>query len=340
MPDPEEQKDLLPGDEGPRKKKLGAYHVVLGKMPSCGSCLDRIPGPQPLKIFVMVALYFLIGYLYYHSNPDMGWDMLTNFYFVSISITTVGYGDYGPGPAGGLQNAKIFTIFYITFGFVVVYGALSSLMSAYVEIVQEQLLKRINEKGGGGVDPDTIPPDDTDIDKMLAGKRSFYVGMIFCLILTGGVIVSYNETIDGTDGQKWTFIEGFYWAFQTTSTIGYGDQYLHRRSRIFGALYAIVSVGMLSTCLSGFEAAKTQADEEKHYRKLMRQKLDEKMIAALDKNGDGVDRAEFLMGMLISMECTTERNCDAILKRFAELDKDGSGKLDHEDLVRIAEQYS
>ena len=52
---------------------------------------------------------------------------------------------------------------------------------------------------------------------------------------------------------------------------GYGDQYLHRRSRIFGALYAIVSVGMLSTCLSGFEAAKTQADEEKHYRKLMRQ---------------------------------------------------------------------
>ena len=81
-------------------------------------------------------------------------------------------------------------------------------------------MKRINEKGGGGVDPDTIPPDDTDIDKMLAGKRSFYVGMIFFLILTGGVIVSYNETIDGTDGQKWTFIEGFYWAFQTTSTIG------------------------------------------------------------------------------------------------------------------------
>ena len=64
------------------------------------------------------------------------------------------------------------------------------------------------------------------------------------------------------------------------------------------------------------------------------------MIAALDKNGDGVDRAEFLMGMLISMECTTERNCDAILKRFAELDKDGSGKLDHDDLVRIAGQYS
>ena len=99
-----------------------------------------------MKIFVMVALYYLIGYLYYHSNPDMGWDMLTNFYFVSISITTVGYGDYGPGPAGGLQNAKIFTIFYITFGFVVVYGALSSLMSAYGTDTHFSLLSSLDRK--------------------------------------------------------------------------------------------------------------------------------------------------------------------------------------------------
>jgi len=343
MPDPEYQP--VPGEEGAQKKPRG-YHVVLGKLPSCGALLDRIPGPQPAKIFVMILIYYLIGYGYYSNNEDLGngdgygWDLMTSFYFISISITTVGYGDKGMGPVGGLQGAKLFTIFYVTFGFMVVYGSLSALMSTYVEIVQKQLLKKMGDPKDANVDPDSMPPTDADIDKMLQNKRSFYMSMIIFLLITGGVVTSMVETVE-VDGEdvSWTFTEGLYWAFQTTSTVGYGDQFLHKRSRVFGALYAIVSVALLSTCISGFEAAKEQADGEKHYRKLMRQELNEDMIAALDQNGDGVDRAEFLMGMLVKMECATQRNCDSILKRFSELDADGSGKLDHKDLERIASQY-
>jgi hypothetical protein len=36
-----------------------------------------------------------------------------------------------------------------------------------------------------------------------------------------------------------------------------------------------------------------------------------------------VDRAEFLMGMLVAMDCASERDCAALLARFDELDTDG-----------------
>ena len=49
-----------------------------------------------------------------------------------------------------------------------------------------------------------------------------------------------------------------------------------------------------------------------------------------------MDRAEFLMGMLVAMDCASERDCAALLARFDELDTDGSGRLDHDDLEEIA----
>jgi hypothetical protein len=60
----------------------------------------------------------------------------------------------------------------------------------------------------------------------------------------------------------------------------------------------------------------------------------------MDKNGDGVSRAEFLMGMLVAMDLCEERECLGLLARFDELDSDQSGQLDSEDLQRIADSFS
>jgi hypothetical protein len=46
-----------------------------------------------LKILV-IFLYYVIGCLYYNAN--MEWDALDCIYFITVSITTVGYGDYSP----------------------------------------------------------------------------------------------------------------------------------------------------------------------------------------------------------------------------------------------------
>ena len=46
---------------------------------------------------------------------------------------------------------------------------------------------------------------------------------------------------------------------------------------------------------------------EKDFRSLCRQDLDPEMISNLDKDGDGVDKVEFVVGMLVSMGSVNER---------------------------------
>jgi hypothetical protein len=45
---------------------------------------------QMLSVFV----FYLVGVLFYHNN--MGWNITDCIYYITVSITTVGYGDYSP----------------------------------------------------------------------------------------------------------------------------------------------------------------------------------------------------------------------------------------------------
>lgn len=58
-----------------------------------------------------VVLFMLgIGTLVFHELEDWGW--LDSFYFVVMTLTTIGYGDFAPQTALG----KIFVIFYVILG--------------------------------------------------------------------------------------------------------------------------------------------------------------------------------------------------------------------------------
>lgn len=57
-----------------------------------------------------------------------------------------------------------------------------------------------------------VPADDTDVNAVLRGQRLLYMGLIFLLQLAGAGVVCYVES--------WPFVDGLYWAFQTTSTVG------------------------------------------------------------------------------------------------------------------------
>ncbi|MFA6194331.1 MAG: potassium channel family protein [Patescibacteria group bacterium] len=90
---------------------------------------------RSLLFFVLVILF--IGTFFYHKVE--GWRWLDSFYFSSISLTTVGYGDITPKTDIG----KIFTVFYIFSGVGVILGFITSVANkAHEKNITEDLIDK------------------------------------------------------------------------------------------------------------------------------------------------------------------------------------------------------
>jgi len=77
--------------------------------------------------FVLVVVTLAAGTLFYWQVE--GLSLLDSFYFSSITLTTVGYGDLKPQTAAG----KLFTIFYIFTGIGLILAFLNAVARAAVD---------------------------------------------------------------------------------------------------------------------------------------------------------------------------------------------------------------
>ncbi len=84
----------------------------------------------------LVVLLLSIGTFYYHNTE--GWSYVNAFYFSTMTLTTIGYGDLYPTTEGG----KIFTSFYAIFGIGIMLYILSSVVGGLV-FQQERRFSRI-----------------------------------------------------------------------------------------------------------------------------------------------------------------------------------------------------
>jgi len=88
--------------------------------------------PEFRGLFVLVVITLAAGTLFYWRVE--GWSLLDSFYFSSITLTTVGYGDLAPQTASG----KLFTVFYIFTGIGLIVGFLNTVARAAVEQREER----------------------------------------------------------------------------------------------------------------------------------------------------------------------------------------------------------
>ncbi len=68
--------------------------------------LDVFADPSTRPMLIYVALILLVGATLYHWLE--GWDWIDSFYFVVVTLTTIGYGDFTPTT----PLTKVITIFY------------------------------------------------------------------------------------------------------------------------------------------------------------------------------------------------------------------------------------
>uniref|UniRef100_A0A8C5YBT1 Potassium two pore domain channel subfamily K member 17 n=1 Tax=Microcebus murinus TaxID=30608 RepID=A0A8C5YBT1_MICMU len=165
------------------------------------TCLD---GPALDSLIRDIVEAYKSGASLLSNTTSMGrWELVGSFFFSVSTITTIGYGNLSPHT----MAARLFCIFFALVGIplnLVVLNRLGHLMQRGVHRCARRL-------GGAGQDPSTA--------RWLAGSGALLSGLLLFLLLPP-LLFAHME--------GWSYIEGFYYAFITLSTVGFGDYVIAR----------------------------------------------------------------------------------------------------------------
>lgn len=129
---------------------------------------------------VILSVYYAFGAVAYDELEN--WKLLDTTYFLTVTVTTVGYGDMCPETNEG----KLFTVVYALFGLVFVFAALSPLLDALI-FVKDLVLKPFTPKDPLETDEDgLLDLDDLRARGTARGTRteSYFYSRLRCALRT------------------------------------------------------------------------------------------------------------------------------------------------------------
>uniref|UniRef100_A0A8C0RF98 Potassium two pore domain channel subfamily K member 17 n=1 Tax=Canis lupus familiaris TaxID=9615 RepID=A0A8C0RF98_CANLF len=186
------------------------------------TCLD---GPALDSLIRGIIQAYQSGDIVLGNTTSMGrWEFVGSFFFSVSTVTTIGYGNLSPRT----MAARLFCIFFALVGIplnLVVLNRLGHLM-------QQGMHRCARRLGGTWQDPAKA--------RWLVGSSTLLSGLLFFLLLPP-LLFCHME--------GWSYVESFYFAFITLSTVGFGDYVIGERTlQVVGGLAWTLSCPA-STCL-------------------------------------------------------------------------------------------
>ncbi|XP_072266104.1 potassium channel subfamily K member 17 [Pyxicephalus adspersus] len=165
------------------------------------TCMDN----KTLEMFIsgIITAYKNGISLLGNDSGQETWNFGGSFFFSVTAITTIGYGNLSPNTVGG----RIFCVFFALFGIplnVILLNRIGQKMLYLVQRYANFLGRKIQRK---------------KMVKLFSSSCALIAGLLLFFLLP-------PILFQGMEG--WTYEEGFYYAFITLSTIGFGDYVIGR----------------------------------------------------------------------------------------------------------------
>mmetsp|Transcript_27558 Transcript_27558/g.76998 ORF Transcript_27558/g.76998 Transcript_27558/m.76998 type:complete len:359 (+) Transcript_27558:66-1142(+) len=258
-------------------------------------------------------------------------NFVDGLYMSVIILTTVGYGDCTPKDTAG---PLIFTTLYVVVGIAIIGYALSIIADTILQR-QEEMIMRVMDRKGAETAEESADNFERQERRQRRIKQAACIISLVVVLLVGTLFYSLFDNV--TD---MTFLDALYFSVITCTTVGFGDFLpITNSQKIFAIFYTLVGTLVTAASLSTFAELFMQEKNVRLLDQITSKELTIGYLEEMDEDGDGqISEMEFVVHQIIFHEKVTKQEVAEIRQAFRQLDEDGSGFLDADDLKLIQEK--